>query len=971
LAGGVVPGADLRVWPLGPLAPGAPVVVGPRSADDEAVGRARRALRVLVTAGGTVAAGADVALGPDFRSARVDGGAGDRRDATLAALPVPGVDLGPPLGLLVALFGPTATRPLGAAARAAIEAGRWPVLRFAAAASDVLGPEQLVALLDLRAPDGVDPFPDGLPSVVGGHLARVLAPVPRPRRLALLTDLWSRVCAAGAVRQRVARLRAARTRVSRLDEMRARYRREGEAMVLEHLHGTFGPDVTLAEAALWRPPPWYWSRRTDGLLHDALAATVLARVAVSAVDHGLDRALADHRHEIEACVRELVEGEAPGWGQRRQGLPPSPASYVRDLQHIDDARFLTPRLGRAGDYAEMMLYAVRTFLDENATSPPEALVEWSGRHLGPWRAAVGYLSPDRLATWEQQPMWSPGSATLSARLRASPDDPAAVETIGDLLWFAELADALARLRGHEAAVTHYEWGAPWFDADPATVTEPLVPRFDSVARAAAATAQLVDLGGTVPRTSSWGDLVTGLLDSAAVAAALTGSFVVPDSVAATDATVVPGTDVRVEVARNGRQLAEWSDYMGNCIAGQHYVDAATAGRAALLALRDSDGRIVANVELRPSTHGWRVDEFRARFNDDPPATLASRVEAWAATLVRAAPATTDLAPPEPPAPRPRTAARSRPPSRASLVAEPLGARAATALAAPSSVDAAAVLAGLADHVAVVSRLPSADLASLDAGLPPRSLRDGPAPRLGPAGGRGVARRPRSGDPAPVFPVRAGRPPAEVGAVSRDALTALRRVSPATLTRACRLALVSPSGLADLWRASAVRPLAAAVADLPGADRLAPLLVDAPLPGSLRPLARRPHIAPARTADLVALRVRAALGILLRGDAPELAAAVRAAPDAGLVRAAALAVTTWGPTTLATAPVAPRGRVRLPGYPVSSLRDAGWQAAWPDARELGADDDVFWDHIAAHGLLLPASWLTGGGWPALWSRTTTH
>jgi len=934
LAGGVVPGADLRVWPLGPLVPGAPVAVGPRSADDGAVGRARRALRVLVTAGGTVAAGADVSLGPDFRSARVDGGAGDRRDATLAALAVPGVDLGPPPGLLVALFGPTATRPLGAAARTAIEAGRWPVLRFAAAASDVLGPEQLVTLLDLRAPDGVDPFPDGLASVVGGHLARVLAPVPRPRRLALLTDLWSRVCATGAAERRVARLRAAQTRVSRLDEMRARYRREGEAMVLEHLHGTFGPDVTLAEAALWRPPPWYWSRRTDGLLHDALAATVLARVVVSAVDRGLDRALADHRHEIEACVRELAEGEAPGWGQRRQGLPPSPASYVRDLQHIDDARFLAPRLARAGDYAEMMLYAVRTFLDDNATWPPEALVEWSGRHLGPWRAAVGYLSPDRLATWEQQPMWSPGSATLAARLRASSGDPAAVETIGDLLWFAELADAVARLRGHEAAVTHYEWGAPWFDTDPATVTEPLVPRFDSVARTAAATAQLVDLGGTVPRTSSWGDLVTGLLDGAAVAAALTGSFPVPAEVAAADATVVPGTEVRVEVARNGRQLAEWSDYMGNCIAGQNYVDAATAGRAALLALRDRDGRVVANVELRPTTHGWRVNQLRARFNDDPPATLASRVRAWAATLVRVAPATADPAPPEPPAPRPRTAHGSRRPSRASLVAEPLGERAAKALADPSSVDAAALLARLADHVTAVTRPPG--------------------------GGTGRPRREVVGDPAGV-----------ASRTSRDALTALRRVSAPTLARACRLALVTPSGpgLADLWRASAVRPLAAAVTDLPAADRLAPLLADAPLPGSLRPLARRPHVAAARTADLTALRVRAALGTLLRGDAPELAEAVRSAPHAPLIRAAALAVTTWGPTALATEPVAPRRRSRLPGYPASSLRDTGWVAAWPDARELGADEDVFRDHIAAHGLLLPASWLLAGGWPALWSRAT--
>jgi hypothetical protein len=40
---------------------------------------------------------------------------------------------------------------------------------------------------------------------------------------------------------------------------------------------------------------------------------------------------------------------------------------------------------------------------------------------------------------------------------------------------------------------------------------------------------------------------------------------------------------------------------------------------------------------------------------------------------------------------------------------------------------------------------------------------------------------------------------------------------------------------------------------------------------------------------------------------------------------------------------------------------------PDAIELGATPDGFWDRIAAHGLLLPASWLSGGGWPTLWSR----
>ncbi len=58
---------------------------------------------------------------------------------------------------------------------------------------------------------------------------------------------------------------------------------------------------------------------------------------------------------------------------------------------------------------------------------------------------------------------------------------------------------------------------------------------------------------------------------------------------------------------------------------------------------------------------------------------------------------------------------------------------------------------------------------------------------------------------------------------------------------------------------------------------------------------------------------------------------------------------------------------MPGYPESSLRDESWQGAWPGAVELGGVPDDFWARIAAHGLLLPASWL-GAGWPALWARS---
>jgi len=31
-------------------------------------------------------------------------------------------------------------------------------------------------------------------------------------------------------------------------------------------------------------------------------------------------------------------------------------------------------------------------------------------------------------------------------------------------------------------------------------------------------------------------------------------------------------------------------------------------------------------------------------------------------------------------------------------------------------------------------------------------------------------------------------------------------------------------------------------------------------------------------------------------------------------------------------------------------------------------EAFWGQIAAHGLLLPSSWLRAGGWAQLWGRS---
>ncbi|MEN3608039.1 hypothetical protein AAH979_00680 [Plantactinospora sp. ZYX-F-223] len=971
LSGGVVPGPDRRIWAPGPrgravdpdgeAVPGSPVVLGPRSAGPEAADRAIAELTRLLAAGGPLAAGAGVDLGYGFHSARAEGAAGDRRDAVLAALMVPGLAgrLGDRRAVLVALFGPDATKPLGAAAQAVLDKGRWPVLRFAVAASDVLGPEHLVRVLELRAPDGVDPFPVGLPSVVGGQLTRVLRGVPRPRRLVLLTDLWQRVCADGSTRLRRERLRASQGRQDRTADLTARYRRYEEEELTLRLRRELGPEPTVLRAALWQPSAGYWLTRATRVLRDALAATVLARVAVAAVDRGLDAALAGHRHEIEAAAAELSRPEASLSARRTPGLtglPARPGSYLRDIlarsrpgEPLDSraASYLGQRLARAGDYGRVVLAAVDdlvgSLVGEDSVSLREQLAGWAGRPLADWRDRVGYLSPGLAGRWDQQPILGaepPPLPALADRLRAAPHRPVAeVETIGDLLWYAELADALAQLNGHPHAVISPHRHGPTADTDPAPPEEPLVPRSQSIPLAVAGAAQLVDLGAKVPpRCRSWPELVAGLVDDATIATALTAAFAVPAPVEHFDGTVLPGTDARIELARTARQLADWSHYMGNCIAGPHYVEDATRGRSALIALRAPDGRILVNAELRPSARGWRLEEIRARFNEDPDPVLLRRTASWLRAVPppeRAIPQPRRAGPhDETASDRPARAARTRPAVR---VLRDLGHRldelAAATVAEPEAVRAVETLAVLATWLAGAPAAPASD--------------------------------------------------------PHDALTALRRATPAAVARACRLTLADPAGpgLVALWQASGHRPLARAVRALvpsrpgtpapPTLDRLAPLLVDAPLPGSLRPLARVGQVAVARTADLVALRLRGALGTLLRQDAAELADAVRARPHLGLLRAAALAVTSWGgpptgnphalPSTPDVTVVVPRRRVRVPGYPQSSLRDEGWQSGWPDAIELGGVPDGFWDRIAAHGLLLPSSWLTDGGWVPLWSR----
>jgi hypothetical protein len=910
VSGGIVPRTDQCVLASGPasraavLPAGTPVALGPADAPDGAREAALAELNILVGEAGPLAAAAGADLGGGFRSARVDGRPGDRRDAVLAALAVPRYAgrLGPPAALLVALFGPDATRPLGAETLAAIAAGRWAALRYAVAAGDLLGPEQLVEVLRLRAPEGIDPFPQGLPSVAGDHLARVLRPLPRPRRLALVVSLWEQVCDAVTERRRRERIRSSQTRRD-LEQPLAERRERYEEMLVER---ALGPRATVVEAALWYPPRQFWEARFRRVLHDALAATVLARVAATAADLGVEAALDRHGAHLRAAAALLSGKEAAEAARRVPGLtghPARPGCYVRDIAAFlgrgtaPTAKQLTgirQRLatarhyGTAAVHAATRLFGQAPYLDH--PSAVEAMDAVRAAGLADWRDEVAYFSPQRLRTWRQP--------TLDGRpMLAERPEPA--ETVGDLLWVGELADAVAQLYGHpEAEIDHWRTTLT-VSLEPEASVDTFVPEAESVAQAAARAAQLAEFGGAVPaKPRSWGELVAGLVAGAAAAEALVAAFAVPAVARDADGTLLPGTGARIEVARTGSRLGDWAAYMGNCIAGPYYSDEAAAGRIVLLALRDANGRILLNAELRPTGKGWRTGEVKARFNEDPDPQLLRHLQEW----VRSLPLPAEPAPE--PDPAPGTGRAPRRPAPARRLAAELGGRL-------------------------------------------EELTEEP--------------------PEPTFARLLGVP------ATPEGLVALRRQAPATVERAVRDALADPAAAGELWAATAARPMAAAVTAMPEdvRGRLTPLVRDEPLPAALRKLARLPRVAPARTADLVALRVRAAFGALLRADDAALAAAMTRRPHAPLLRAAALAVTSWGGRTgPAVTAVAARRRVRLPGYPESSLRDESWQGAWPDAIELGGDPEAFWTGIARHGLVLPASWL-GAGWPALWARSSAR
>src|SRR2546430_2848001 len=124
--------------------------------------------------------------------------------------------------------------------------------------------------------------------------------------------------------------------------------------------------------------------------------------------------------------------------------------------------------------------------------------------------------------------------------------------------------------------------------------------------------------------------------------------------------------------------------MGSCIAGVYCRDSGQAGRSAVVALRDAEGSLLANVEVRPPAHGWRIAELQGRFNREADPELAQRFRRWVGTLPVDLPASPVAQPPA--RSRAGRPARHSPPRRLLRdVRQPLAAGAARVPAAPAAV----------------------------------------------------------------------------------------------------------------------------------------------------------------------------------------------------------------------------------------------------------------------------------------------
>jgi hypothetical protein len=879
----VILGADNAVLDPAVVTPpaGAAVALGPLGDASSAVA----ALQELVAARGVVAAGGNVDLGDGFRSARLAGGTGDRRDGIVAALRVvPYERLGDRFAVLVALFGPAATRPVGAAALKAIDERRFAALALAAGASDVLGPEQLERILAL---DG-DPVGDVAPSVIAAHLATLFPRVLPKRRLELLVSLWHLVIERQEARRRIERRLASQHRTPIL-ELRAAYRAQEDVLVVQRVEKTFGETATLGLAARWLPDAAWVRERLRDLLHDAIAATALLRAALAVAEYGVQTG-------IQLALPQLRTADALGHRL------PAVRDIVRQVRagrilSVEDSHLVVERLSHAYDAGAVVLDAASSWLDFASSLPWDAAEYWTVKGLAKWRKVAGYSALRPPETWIGRPALSSPDALALA------DREPRVEQVGDLLWLAEVADELARFHGHERAVV-VDDEFPSFDIDPSQ-PEPAGPslRDDSLAAALAGAAQLVAFGATPARASDWSQFADGLAADALVVEAFTNTFAVPPALAERDGSAIPGTPARLEVARNPRQLAGWAQEMGNCIAGPGYVHYAQTGRSVLAALRLPNGRLLANVEIMPRgrARGWRVEEMKARFNADPSPELVSRFREWLGSLPRPAPVLVE--PSIDRADRPRRRPARRPP-----LGGPLSEAALSALAAAEP--SLALLARLFDAASVARLQAGGDAGRrLDDGGLGRRLDDGGLGRR--LGDGGLGRRLDDGG---------------LGRRLGDGGLGRRLGDGGLLDGAVARWLADGGSLAELWAASSTRPLSAAIDALDPSLRsawhhLELLTLDEPLSGSLLSLARRPAIADARAAERSAAHIRWSICHLAQADDPALASAVRRTADRhaldGLLRAVEDAA-------VHTVDV---DHVRVPR---SWLGRGGWPALWHES-----------------------------------------
>ena len=972
-------------WPYGqpiagaprgsaPPPSGAPVVLGPRTARPGTVVTALVALDVLLREAGLAACGAAVDLGNGFRSGRLAGAVEERRDAVLAALRGLGAQnahrLGDRATVLTALCGPRATRRVGAALQRAAADGRWAAIHLAVAASDVLGPEQVEKILGLQDPAGVDPIPGGLPSALAGQLGEVLAPYPPARRLTLLLDLWERVLASPRPDRPSIRLMAGQLGEEQVEQVLLARRGVRDAWVLDHLAAIGGPQrwgVTTrwpqrADDAMWthslagRQNP-FAAEESRRLLADTLAVLALTATALAAARRPVTEALVGHARTLAMSIHPEAAPEggvyldcalagpmptpgrpghlvarlavaavgATAWDFDRdfnlhrwtalRGDPrwAPPVGLFADCagvfgecgrHHRDVARFARPLLAQA--YAQgraVLADLVARFYEDDHPLP-------HGQLASRWARACGWDAHDATGVGNRRPPY----ATCDC----------------NGWWILALADNLADLeQGPRLAPDWRGGGLPW-DAvageaeEPGGDDEQRAP-LDSVPGAVAAATQLLRWGASPPpRPTTWAELADGLWQAAPIAA----PFQVPLEIAAWHGRTLPGSDLSIQVARGYTDLNAWAAYMGNCIAG--YAEEGESGECVLLAFREADGTIAANVDLHHGRSRWYADEARGRFNQHLSADVDAPLKAWIAALpgTRTLPGADADDPPVRVVRAPR-AGRAAPARRPRPNVAVLTARQSLAEAAEKHR-----VACLSVHGPVLVEI---------------------AARLAP------------------------HPPDDAEA----AVIVLTRARQAQVSTAVAESLADV-GLATIWAATGPRPLRAAldaldpsVAGLLNAGTLAD---PGPVSPNLRAVANLDPVKRARKLENAQRAVRAAIGTLVRAADPRVDDAIATRPRPGPVCAAILALNAW-PADIAV----PRPRIAIavgdggavPGHPASSLLDdkGPWAEGWRAAAEL--DPAALPTALVALRIRVeagelaafevPDSWLAGRRWSTLWAR----